>query len=155
MKTVSFEVAKYLKKLGLEQDAGVYYNSAGEVCFLRDALRRGYQLIAPAPLYVEAWLWLCDRGIVFYPCMYSAHEPSGYSCYYRDDERVLDYDNFGIHENPEEAIIAAIDYLCANKLIKIPKKELVTIDKAVSLWRKHILKADITEEEFIELLRKE
>lgn len=79
---------------------------------------RFYGNAIAAPEYLEVWLWLCEKVTAFYPAKYSANNPSGYSCYYSDSERILDVDTFGMHLGPEEAIIAAIEYLTNNNLIK-------------------------------------
>lgn len=130
MKRVSFEVAKAIKEVGYPQDyrtdiyysnesedaSGYGYQEGDEISY--DAVRKNQIEAIAAPTYLEVWLWLCDKGIVFYPAMYSAHNPSGWSCYYRDNIRIIDLDTFGVYNNPEEAIIAAIEYLVTNNLIK-------------------------------------
>lgn len=119
MKRVSFKVAKAIKEAGYPQGPEEYaYRSNGEIYIFENMFDHIPDYCCDAPTYLEVWLWLCDKGIVFYPAMYSAHHPSGWSCYYRDNIRVMDVNTFGVYNTPEEAIIKAIDYLVDNDLIK-------------------------------------
>lgn len=115
MERVSFEVAKYLKEVGYPQsEYGHHYYTNGVSCY--GVLLKDINIYAPT--YIDVWLWLCNKGIVFYPAIYPAHEPSGWSCYYRDNIRVIDIDTFGVHNNPEKSIESAIKYLVEHHLIK-------------------------------------
>lgn len=111
MKRVSFEVAKYIKKIGYPQDIWKYswfYNEDGELLNISNT---GYYEI-PAPTYMEVWLQLWREKRKCIEIIFSEDEdgwtfmqnPSPCDC--------------GLYQDPEDAIIAAIEYLVTNKLNK-------------------------------------
>lgn len=129
MKIVSLKVAKAIKEAGYplqrfhtvsrEQfeygwGSGIYGESPS-ILYPED---NDFVDMYFCPTYLEVWLWLCKTGITFYPAKYSAHNPSGWSCYYCDNMRIIDIDTFGIYIDPEDAIVAAIEYLVENNLLK-------------------------------------
>lgn len=98
MKRVSFEVAEYIKKIGYPQDYIEYYYDYNECMQKRDKCYVNCQCVAPT--YLEVWLWLWrEKGTPIH---------IDYS-FCRVDVNIND---------PEEAIITAIEYLVNNNLIK-------------------------------------
>lgn len=102
MENVSFEVAKALKKAGYPQAKNdIYYNKNGAVRYCRP---HAFTVTYACPTYLETWLWLWREkkiDVTPYNC------PNG------------DWVSFDITStDPEEAIIAAIEYLVDNDLIK-------------------------------------
>ena len=101
MKRVSFKVAKYLKEVGYPQDSlkdNIYVSEPNAP----------FSEVAYQPTYLEVWLWLWREKHI-------AVE-ADYSCANND------WFDGGIcgkkFNDPEEAIIAAIEYIVTNKLIK-------------------------------------
>lgn len=114
MKRVTFEVAKAIKEAGYPQklqEGTAFYAENGLMDVYDSEL---YELFDPmyctAPIYLEVWLWLWKRGV-------KIELGNDY-----DNDTIIPFygANFidGIYENPEEAIIAAIEYLVDNDLIK-------------------------------------
>lgn len=107
MKGVSFEVAKAIKNAGYPQYGYCeeYYTSEGKVVSKFCDMNK---LIFPAPTYLEVWLWLWREKGIKYEIVKSGdkvlckEEP--YKFFYMKD--------------PEEAIIAAIQYIVENQLLK-------------------------------------
>lgn len=116
-KIVSFEIAKAIKDAGYDNNhmRGLYYNDKGEsliVTNITDLLE--YDI--PAPTYIDVWLWLWqNKGI------------------YIDTKRVFTTEgirvfctvSYGVNLyyvqyriNPEEAIIAAIQYIVEHQILK-------------------------------------
>ena len=124
MKRVSFNVAKAIKKAGYPQekkDGTALYPVNGEfkgkLCgYNSDAPERD-KLSIVAPTYLEVWLWLWREK----KC-YIQHE----LCFRSDNESSfvgIDKINHiawvkSLSDDPEEAIIAAIERLVENDLLK-------------------------------------
>lgn len=107
-KRVSFKVAKAIKEAGYPQDiwkCNWFYSEDGELLNISNT---GYYEF-PAPTYLDVWLWLWKKNIRiyvkdFFGGLVVSESSSG-------------YDSVSYTE-PEEAIIAAIEYLVDNTLIK-------------------------------------
>lgn len=112
MKRVSFEVAKYLKEIGYPQEnigQGMVYNT-------HEHLVEVYGMCASfvaAPTYLEVWLWLWREKKACISLLFDDGDCTieiwNNKSFIRDFESKFD---------PEEAIIAAIEYLVTNKLNK-------------------------------------
>lgn len=100
MKRISFKVAKAIKEAGYPQDyknEDVYTNLNGGIWV--------------KPLYLEVWLWLCREKKM----LLSIQEFCGEWNVYSPQAHGHIAQNF---TDPEGAIIAAIEYLVDNDLIK-------------------------------------
>lgn len=96
MKRVSFEIAKALKEAGYPQDEN------------EELKMRGLPERVDVPTYIDTWLWLWrEKGIKI------SHR-IGVNITGIEDNDAID-DSF---DDPEEAIIAAIESLVKNDLIK-------------------------------------
>lgn len=113
MKRVSFEVAKYLKEIGYPQEnigQGMVYNT-------HEHLVEVYGMCASfvaAPTYLDVWLWLWrEKDIQIAPC-------KGLALTKINDqwENLIPRELWEDYTDPEEGIIAAIEYLVTNNLIK-------------------------------------
>lgn len=112
---VSFEIAKILKEVGYPQSqCSPQYKENGE-------LENGFTDLGEgcyyAPTYLDVWLWLWRKGRF----KISLDECLGVCVIY--DTAILDYRKNGDiysfkYTDPEKSIIAAIDYLVENDLIK-------------------------------------
>lgn len=104
MKRVSFEAAKSLKEAGYPQYGycDSYYDFDGHLVSKFCNIKK---LVYPAPYVMEAWLWLWreKRISVDIDC---------YNGFWSSDVNGTDCND------PEEAIIAAIEYLVEQNLIK-------------------------------------
>ena len=110
MERVSFEVAKYIKKIGYPQGymadqriLPTYYGKNGKI--LKLPLPSGDTITYHAPFYFEVWLWLWREkrksiSIIFNGDSWESSE------------------NCEDNEDLEAAVIAAIEYLVTNDLIK-------------------------------------
>lgn len=116
MKRVLFKVAQALKEAGYPQDYG-----EGTLYFAEDAKQYLYdselypfygEVFCVCPTYLEAWLWLWREKKIKVSLELSCRTLTSINA----DYWIGDIDN--IPKDPEEAIIAAIDYLCDNDLIK-------------------------------------
>lgn len=107
MKRVSFEVAKALKKAGFPQD---YENAKDTYTNLNGG-------IWVKPTYLDVWTWLWREKKIFIETSIHFDPVKGYyitAFIYSDDlSRYME-----AKKDPEEAIIAAIEYLVQNKLLK-------------------------------------
>lgn len=112
-KRVSFKVAKAIKKAGYPLDTPItevgWYNAAGIYTKTPPPIWEGDNLFeALAPTYLDVWLWLWrEKGIVIDP------DEVGNDWYI--DSFMLPMETY---PDPEEAIIAAIEYLVDNDLVK-------------------------------------
>lgn len=95
MKRVSFEVAKIIKEAGYPQD---YKNAEDTYTNLNGG-------IWVKPTYLEVWLWLWRERHNFLECVYK-------------EGRFFNYRTSYSYADPEETIIASIEYLVDNNLIK-------------------------------------
>lgn len=101
MKRVSFKVAKALKEAGYPQDrTNSHYTNCGELVYYGIAGETGFD----APTYLEVWLWLWREKNI--------------SIDWKDGYIYVNGEEIGCFNEPEEAIIAAIEYLVDNDLIK-------------------------------------
>lgn len=103
MKRVSFKVAKAIKEAGFPQEGKVYYDAFGNLADYKTKI--GIEFFE-RPTYMELWLWLWrEKGIKLQNGFNSVYIwPMGVS--------------IGDYEDPEEAIISAIEHLVDNDLIK-------------------------------------
>lgn len=121
MKRVSFEVAKYLKKVGYPQDKNdktIVYPTKGEfkgtLCGFNSCAPERDKFSINAPTYIDVWLWLWrDKKISIdvehlYGVFWSVFTFGQYVFTDEGDHKYSD---------PEEAIIAAIEYLVKHNLI--------------------------------------
>lgn len=115
MKRVSFEVAKAIKDAGYPQSnmRNTFFNKQGELLVVTNINDRiEYDIYAPT--YLDVWLWLCrEKGIY----LNTNTQRSGIVCVYLDDTIIHKIKDMKLTD-PEEAIIAAIEYLTDNNLIK-------------------------------------
>lgn len=106
MKKISFNVAKVIKKAGYPQDYTEFYYDYNRCVQRRTNCYVNCQCVAPT--FLEVWLWLWREKKIAIEADYSLQH--GY------------WINGGIcgesFEDPEDAIIAAINYLVDNDLIK-------------------------------------
>lgn len=124
MKRVSFNVAKAIKKAGYPQekkDGTALYPVNGEfkgkLCgYNSDAPERDKQSIV-APTYLEVWLWLWREKKCFiqHELCFRSDSESSFVC--------IDKINHiawvkSLSDDPEEAIIAAIERLVEKDLLK-------------------------------------
>lgn len=108
MKRCSFKVAKAIKEAGYPQEyCGEYFNKYGAI----DSYL-GYNIARPYAM--EVWLWLWREK-----CIHLNTDTSrkGIVCIYIDETIIHEVKDMKIAD-PEEAIIAAIEYLVTNNLIK-------------------------------------
>lgn len=114
MKRVSFNVAKTLKEAGYPQISQRYqYTYEGT---LTDLVRDGGICYGPvAPTYIDTWLWLWrEKDIRIQNNTYDT-----IICLVESKPNRIIYLNGNAYgKDPEEAIIAAIEYLVTNNLIK-------------------------------------
>lgn len=118
MKRVSFEVAKALKEAGYPQwsveeadNSKLAYDCEGELWEIR-YFDQNPQDYYTAPTYLDVWLWLWrekDMKLLFYPTYKEdSYGIQGLSIPFNKEE----------YNDPEEAIIAAIEYFVNKDLIK-------------------------------------
>lgn len=120
MKIVSFEEAKYLKEAGYPQGLSRFlynkdgYKEAGSLLsrYECEQLNLDTSTKIDAPYAVDVWFWLWREKKKWIDVSFSLDEgnwtfmqnPSPCDC--------------GLYNDPEEAIIAAIEYLVDSDLIK-------------------------------------
>lgn len=111
-KIVIFEVAKALKEAGYPQEqASLVY--VQEVLLYSSCTQFDDKDIA-APSYLSAWLWLWrEKGIMVDTSQIGGKVDAEV---YTSDEEVL-YVGNELHDDPEEAIAKAIEYLVNNNLL--------------------------------------
>lgn len=112
MKRVSFKVAKALKEVGYPQrfiDCAYYEDN--KLHHIEDPYKNCRTIIAYAPTYIEAWLWLWrEKKIYITFCEHGG----GAICSMSNGKSIFNFSN----EDPEESIIEAIRYLIDNDLLK-------------------------------------
>ena len=123
MKKVSFKVAKAIKEAGYPQDNHTaIYLEDGSCIYTGGLLDTGSSIYYKIVSYIEVWLWLWqEKGIkleVHHPI--DLDKPNFF-----DEERVYCATGYDVayadeceYANPEDAIVAAIDCLVENNLIK-------------------------------------
>lgn len=121
MKRVSFEVAKALKEAGYPQGNENMIYLTKPCCGVNPGHITSWEVMSHrdigknfvvAPTYLEVWLWLWREKRKWIEIVFSEDEdgwtfmqnPSPCDC--------------GLYNDPEEAIIAAIEHLVTNDLIK-------------------------------------
>lgn len=119
MKRVAFYVAKWLKEIGYPQSTGegdVYFDKEGEIWFYNSEYHDTIQepVFCSCPYYLEAWRWLWTEQSIFI-------EP--WSCgrcyvYLLDDCKTFGDEMEYSGDDPEEAIVAAIDAIAKMDIIK-------------------------------------
>lgn len=120
LKFVTFEIAKVLKEAGYPQNLEntAYYNEEGML--VKPYVFCGGKEIADAPTYIDAWLWMWREKKIAIGCPYE----NTYNYWFtninaeNDKSLILWKYSSGEREDPEEAIISAIEYLVENNLIK-------------------------------------
>ena len=110
MKRVSYNVAKSLKEAGYPQDIKEVYKENGE--YFTSYIK--YSNTFAAPTYLEVWLWLWREKKINLLNVGNIN-----------NEAQIDILQNGVfihttnaYSDPEEAIIAAIEYLVDEELIK-------------------------------------
>lgn len=101
MERVSFKVAKAIREAGYPQN------------YEKDSYTNLNGGIWVKPTYMEVWLWLWKEKGIFIDVDHRRNEIVSVTIYTTDDYITELYEN-----TPEEAIIAAINYLVENDLIK-------------------------------------
>lgn len=116
-KRVSFKVAKALKEAGYWDPNTTLTSQYNNPCYAKNEklYENGcicdWEDVFPAPTYLDVWLWLCrEKGKDSMTCYFK--DRRRWSCWITGMERTIS------ENDPEEAIIAAIDYLVDNDLIK-------------------------------------
>lgn len=116
---VSFEVAKAIKEAGYPQIGQRYqYGYEGN---LVDLLREGGICYGPvAPTYFEVRLWLWREKKIAISCLYEDTYNYWFTNISAENDKSLILWKYSSGEcnDPEEAIIAAIEYLVEHKLLK-------------------------------------
>lgn len=122
-KIVSYNVAKALKEAGYPQENTefryILRNSTFDHLWFKkgeliDKTQKMHLInIADAPTYIDAWMWLWrEKGIRIEVC--ELDERATWSTYIKP---ILIEEDSG-YQDPEEAIVKAIEYLVENNLIK-------------------------------------
>lgn len=124
MKRVSFEVAKYLKEIGYPQgwecDEHYCLESEGEYGYQIGSLVSANTIhknaldAMSAPTYLEAWLWLWREKKIYIDIDCSDSYTSVASMLLKG----RNFFDFFEKDDPEEAIIEAIEHVVKNNLIK-------------------------------------
>lgn len=108
MKRCSFKVAKALKEAGYPQDrTESHYTNCGELIYYGIAGETGFD----APTYLETWIWLWREKGKFIDILKDC--TGKFAAFYREEITKICESS-----DPEEAIIAAIEDLVENNLIK-------------------------------------
>lgn len=113
MERVSFKTAKVLKEAGYPQygHCEKYYDSCGKIVDKMCDMRK---LVFQCPTYLEVWLWLWREKKITIDVVALAGGSYG-AFILKFGERLNSQIKF---DDPEEAIIAAIEHLVENDLIK-------------------------------------
>lgn len=113
MKRVSFNVAKAIKEAGYPQGQEEYaYRSNGDIYIFENMFEHIPDYCCDAPTYMEVWLWLWREKKIKVSLELSCRTLTSINA----DYWIGDID--AVFKDPEEAIIAAIEYLVTNDLIK-------------------------------------
>lgn len=119
LKRVSFKVAKAIKEARYPQTHGMCYYIGVDEFRPMEISRQAYNCNEhiSAPTYLEVWLWLWrEKGIyIDIAHYYSSDEVTIWDNKYN---KIKGIDCMGKYYDPEEAIIAAIEHLVTNNLIK-------------------------------------
>ena len=106
MKRVSFNIAKAIKEAGYPQEAEENELSYSEYC-------SESKIFVLIPYVMEVWLWLWKEKGIYLNIDSKVRNMTGVLIII--DEKAI---KFIEREDPEEAIISAIEYLVNNDLIK-------------------------------------
>lgn len=119
MKQVSFKVAKALKESGYPQEKhnGMYFKDGDKTpqnIIVKSIIGSNVdEYLISAPTVLEVWLWLWKEKGIYLNIDSKVRNITGVLIII--DEKIIKF----IEENdPEDAIIAAIEYLVDNNLIK-------------------------------------
>ncbi len=124
LKRVSFEVAKALKEAGYPQGVTEYvYNNDGSFSSRYDYDSWGIDTstLVDMPYAMEVWLWLWREkkiSIEISERFNNIDANMWDNKDYKNPIYLFDIDDRHNYPDPEEAIIAAIEYLVTNNLIK-------------------------------------
>lgn len=113
-KVVSFKVAKAIKEAGYPQDKFnnvQYYTKSGHLSYLYQYGVPYYEVDCFAPTYLDMWLWLWQEKNLRIEIIDCDITTQCYATINNSRDTML-------FNSPEEAIIAAINYLVDNNLIK-------------------------------------
>lgn len=116
MKKVSFKVAQYIKSIGFPQGfqlGNAFYDTQGNISYYTELADLGTHQ-CDAPTYVEVWLWLArEKNILLRIAMTTDEDIEiCWNCFCKNPYIFLE------RPDPEETIIATIEYLVENDLIK-------------------------------------
>lgn len=119
-KLVTYKIAKALKEAGYPQEFNVF---GGTTCHYKNentiqyhsAIGSYENVECAAPTYTSAWLWLWKEKKICINCNLDKYNliPQ----WWCNNENGISY-NTPNFDDPEEAIIATIEYLVENNLIK-------------------------------------
>ena len=108
MKRVSFKVATALKEAGYPQIGEYWYDGSGLCCYSESDLDELQNHFYAAPYVLEVWLWLWrEKGIIIKITQCTSYVSIGNKLFSGVPKK-----------DPEEAIIATIECLVDNNLIK-------------------------------------
>lgn len=119
-KIVSYEVAKALKEAGYWNPGTTIKDAYNNGCYIddgrfyKDGCVCPWDILYPAPTYLDAWLWLWREKkaeIDIQVASYARGRVRVWPEYFKSSKVFESND-------PEEAIAKAIDYLVDNNLIK-------------------------------------
>ena len=115
LKIVSFKTAKALKEAGSPQFRTYFrYNDDGLIIYCDD-FESFSNAICDAAFAMEVWLWLCREKKIKISAEIWHDKPNNWGSIIEGDTF---YKELHGYNDPEEAIIAAIEYLVENDLIK-------------------------------------
>lgn len=111
LKRVSFKVAKSIKDAGYPQGPLPFYDISGDLW--EDGISDHFYFPCFAPTYMEVWLWLWreKRFPIDAECMEKLQKEVAPNMW---ENGILTER----YDDPEEAIISAIDHIVENDLIK-------------------------------------
>ena len=126
MKRVSFKVAKEIKEAGYPQDitCGYLFDAKGNPC---DEYTEGDIFVRPTYIEVRLWLWREKKIAISEELWYD--KPNDWGSIIECDTI---YKELYGYNDPEEAIIAAIEYLVDNDLMNFTKQSQIHCEKFVS-----------------------
>lgn len=115
MKRISFKVAKAIKEAGypqhsLNEVASLAYDDDGEIWEMGYFDQNPYLEYYSIYTYLDIWLWLWREKEIYIKI------EKTYCVIWFDYKNELKF--FAVKKSPEEAIIAAIEHLVDNDLIK-------------------------------------
>lgn len=117
MKRVSFEAAISLKAAGYPQIGEYWYDRSGLCCYSESDLDELQNYFYVAPTYLEVWIWLWREKKCYIQTDLCFRDNDESAFVTIDKANNVAIVNSASHD-PEESIIAAIEYLVENNLIK-------------------------------------